>query len=353
MTPPLAHLLTQPGRASTLSLRDWDALLPQARGYGILGWLAERLDPENPASRIPPQVQPHLRAALTVAHEHQRMVRWEVNQIQRTLTGTGVPITLLKGAAYLYAGLPMARGRLVSDVDILVPRDALTTVEEALLARGWGSLKLDDYDQQYYRRWMHELPPLRHRLRGTVVDVHHNILPETSRLCPDPTQLLAASQPLAPGLRVLCPADMVLHSAAHGFHDGEFANSLRDLLDLHELVTHFAATDGFWRALLDRSRTLGLQRPLFYGLRYTQRFLATPVPAWVSGELAVSGPDPLSRGLMDCLLPYTLPGASTTPVLAGLARQCLYIRSHWLRMPPVLLCKHLLIKTLRRSRAQQ
>ena len=34
---------------------------------------------------------------------------------------------------------------------------------------------------------------------------------------------------------------------------------------------------------------------------------------------------------------------------AGLARWLLYVRSHWLRMPPLLLARHLLRKSLRRG----
>jgi len=345
----LVQVLVKPQIAATLSLRDWNELLPQARNHVMLGLLAQRLTELELLACLPAPVLPHLEAALVVADQHQRMVYWEVNRIRRALTGTDVPVTLLKGAAYLHADLPMARGRLVSDVDILVPKGSLDTVERALLAQGWTALKQDDYDQQYYRRWMHELPPLQHKLRGTVVDVHHNILPETSRLNPDPGQLLAAGQMLEPGLFTLCPADMVLHSAAHGFYDGEFNNGLRDFLDLHELVSHFAASPDFWAALLRRSQILDLQLPLYYGLRYVRRFLGTTVPTNVLVTLAAAGPGRLGRAFMDRLLPYTLPAASATPVLAPLARKCLYIRAHWLRMPPGLLFRHLSTKALRRT----
>jgi hypothetical protein len=41
----------------------------------------------------------------------------------------------------------------------LVPRERLDDVQEALLAAGWEWVKEDAYDDLYYRRWMHELPP--------------------------------------------------------------------------------------------------------------------------------------------------------------------------------------------------
>ncbi len=47
-------------------------------------------------------------------------------------------------------------------------------------------IKSDPYDDLYYRRWMHELPPLVHSERGQLVDVHHTILPLTAGRSPMP-----------------------------------------------------------------------------------------------------------------------------------------------------------------------
>jgi len=106
---------------------------------------------------------------------------------------------------------------------------ALPEVEAALMLQGWATTHHNSYDQRYYRRWMHELPPLRHVTRATVLDVHHAILPETARLKPDSAKLLAASVPAQSDarFRVLAPADMVLHSATHLLHDEELRHGLR------------------------------------------------------------------------------------------------------------------------------
>ena len=55
-------------------------------------------------------------------------------------------------------------------------------VAEALQRRGWSMKALDEYDEQYYRQWAHELPPMTHAERETEVDIHHSILPVTCRL---------------------------------------------------------------------------------------------------------------------------------------------------------------------------
>ena len=352
--PLLLTVPTDPDRLSTLSLREWDRLLPLARHTGVLGRFYQQLADDHLLERIPAPVLPHLEAAHITAAEHERMIHWEVNRIQRTLAYTSISVVLLKGAAYVMAGLPCARGRLVSDVDILVPKEQLALVERALQQHGWETAELDTYDQQYYRRWMHVLPPLRHRLRGTLVDLHHTILPETSRLKPDPAKLLANARPLeGTRFQVLAPTDMVLHSAAHAFHDGDLNNSLRDLLDLHDLLCHFGADPRFWDVLPRRARELDLSRPLFYAVRYTQRFLGTPVPASLAASLRKAAPPWLVCRLMDALVSRTLLSqVQSLQPGSGFARWLLYIRSHWLRMPPLLLAGHLLRKAHKRLQAR-
>src|SRR5690606_30867577 len=148
-------------------------------------------------------------------------------------------------------------------------------VEAALMLHGWTSTHHDAYDQRYYRTWMHELPPMQHIHRMTVIDVHHAILPETATCRPDPAKLMAAARPIeaSNGLMTLAPVDMVLHSACHLFHESETDHGLRDLVDIDALLRHFGTMPDFWRHLPERARELELQRPLRYALRYARRIL--------------------------------------------------------------------------------
>lgn len=336
-------------RISTLSLSDWDRLIRQARSADLLARLAVFVRTEGLLDTVPVQPRLHLESALVVAEAQDDAVRREVEHIRVALNAIGIAPVLLKGGAYLMAGLPAAQGRLFSDLDILVPQARLPEIEATLMLNGWATTHHDAYDQRYYREWMHELPPMQHIRRMTVLDVHHAIVPTTAALKPDTAMLFAAAQPLTdqPGLRVLAPTDMVLHSATHLFYNEEFSHGLRDMSDLDLLLRHFMQTEGFWTELLARARTLGLTRPLHYCLRYCSTLFATPVPAPVLAEAAraqgwtgalihrlwlkvLGSPHPTARQ----------PGAA----LAGLL---LYLRAHWHRMPPTLLAYHLCMKSLR------
>jgi Uncharacterised nucleotidyltransferase len=335
------------------SLARWEAVVRHARRTSLLPRVAMTLDELGLLPQVPPAPRAHLVAARTLAKAQADAIRREVAHIDKALAPLGVPIVLLKGAAYLIAGLPAARGRIFSDIDILVPRQALIEVESALMRRGWTTANTTPYDQRYYRQWMHELPPLKHITRQTLLDVHHAILPTTARLKPDSAKLLAASRPVAdePRLRILAPVDLVLHSATHLFCNEDVGNGLRDLIDLDSLLRDFARDETFWPGLTARAMDLDLTRPLYYALRYAVRLLATPVPAGVLRAAELGRPPSLLCGLMDAIFLRTLlpEPVGAAEGLAALARGSLYVRAHWLRMPPLLLAHHLAIKALRRE----
>ncbi|RYE89079.1 MAG: hypothetical protein EOO78_33850, partial [Oxalobacteraceae bacterium] len=247
--------------------------------------------------------------------------------------------------AYTAADLPASRGRTFSDIDILVPKARINEAEAALMMHGWASSHHDAYDQRYYREWMHELPPMQHGKRMTVIDVHHAILPETAASKPDSAKLIASSVtvPGRPGIHVLQPVDMVIHSACHLFHEEELDKGLRDLTDLDALLRHFAGQPDFWPQLAQRAQELDLARPLYYALRYAMRLLHTPVPDAAIRAMAASGPPALLAPLMDALYGRALLPihASCGDPFTGAARRSLFFRAHWLRMPPMLLARHL------------
>ncbi len=351
--PPVVLALRDPKAFIGASIAQWELLVREARGANLLARISEALDELRLLPEVPPAARIHFEAARTQARAQADAVRREVAYIDRALAGSGVPIVLLKGAAYLVAGLRAASGRIFSDVDILVPRSALARVEAALMLHGWASAKTTAYDQRYYRRWMHELPPLRHITRQTVLDVHHAILPITARLKPDSAKLWTAARPVAgePRLRILAPVDMVLHSATHLFCNEDVGNGLRDLADLDSLLRDFAHESDFWPALTARAAELDLTRPLYYALRYVTPIFDTPVPPEVLREAEIGRPSPALRGLMDAIFMRSLRAerAGVTDGLASLARGALYVRAHWLRMPPLLLARHLTVKVSRRE----
>jgi hypothetical protein len=341
----LLALVRSPERIASLSPPELSLALDAAAEARLLGWLVSRLEVSNREAAEPEWLRDRLVDGRAMVAEYDRAVRWEIDRIARAFSGLDLRWVLLKGAAYLAAGLAPGRGRRVADVDVLVPQDRLNEAEGALRAHGWEFGELDAYDERYYREWMHELPPMIHEERRSVVDLHHAILPRTSRINPESSRLLEQAVGVSGGVRVLSPAHMVLHAAAHLFHDGEIAGAIRDVVDLDGLFNQFGREPTFWSSFVREATELNLERPAYYAVRYVGQVLNTSVPAEVIARLATSAPTAPVRLLMDALVRRTVTGA--TGWASSPAALALYVRSHWLRMPTPLLLPHLARKAFR------
>jgi hypothetical protein len=350
----LLEVLASPARAGSMSLADWDLVVRSARGARLLGTLRSRLDRERALESVPAQVRAQLDGAWTLAAYRRQMVLHEMHVVAKVLAPLGIPMILLKGAAYLAQGLRCAEGRLPEDLDLMVPRERLDEAERALVEAGATSETTDPYDQHYYRAWSHELPPLRFPGHALELDVHHTILPPTGRVHPDARALVSAAVPI-PGspFRALSPADQVLHACAHLFQGSDCTERLRDLVDIDALVREHSALAGFWGALVAGADHHQLGRSLWYGLRYGSAWVDTPVPREAAAEIARFAPPPPSRIAMDRLIARALPPGPPEnepgPRLR-LARFVLFFRSVWLQMPPWLLAYHSLAKLVRSVR---
>jgi hypothetical protein len=317
----LARALREPGNASALDAAGWTDLIAIARAEQMLGTLALRLE----GVRIPASARRILADARASTAQGQVAAVWEAEMARRALAPLGVPIVLLKGTAFAVAGLRAGEGRSIGDLDILVPRERIEAVEAALLEAGWEWVKPDPYDDAYYRQWMHELPPLIHRERDRMIDVHHTILPLTARITPDAGALLAASVAIdATELRVLSPNDMLVHAAAHLFADGDLAGGMRNVWDVHCLVEEFGT-----HGLGARASHHGLAREVSRALRLSAALYG------IGAKVSLA-----DRLYLRRLTARDGWGRAARPI----TRLAFYVRSHWLRMPPAMLVRHLWTK---------
>ena len=339
----LTDVLAAPRRVIELDHEQFGQLIRQARSTALLGTLCLLLEQEHLLEHIPPPVRRHFTSAGVVYSKQRRDLAYEIKWLKKALAAANEQLVLLKGAAYLQAGLPVSLGRSLSDIDILVPLERVSVAEQALNDFGWESAKQDEYNERYYRKWMHEIPPMGHPKRGSTVDLHHTILPPTAKPKVNARLLFDELVEVQPQVFTLSPRDMVIHSATHLFHEGEFHHGLRDLWDLDRMLRDFPEKDPvFWTTLVPRAGELDLLDSLFHGLTYTQQVFDTPIPAAVMQQVG-SWQRRLRKPLMDflfrrafrpdqpeCRLPFT-----------DLALSLLYIRSHYLRMPLYLLLPHL------------
>ncbi len=378
----LVKALRSPDGLGGLIADDWTALLTMARAEQLIGTLAHRLSGQD----VPGVVAAILDDARANAEYQRRTALWEADCARRALSGYPGKVVLMKGTAYVSADLVAGQGRHIGDLDIMVARDDLPRVEALLLTKGgWEWVKEDAYDDAYYRDHMHELPPMIHKERDRMIDVHHTILPLTARPMPDAAAMLMDAKSLADlssylseqnshpelisgsylstlkeskilkqvqhdhsnslhpstgsgltdGLSIFSPTDMAIHCAAHLIADGDLAGGLRNLWDMHCLLTEFSAADpGYFDQLKSRAQHHQLWPAVHRAARLAFQLYGTDIPkqwrGWNSKDkwyiMRLTARDQWGR-------------SSRKPI-----QLIFYIRSHWLRMPPLMLMRHLWTK---------
>ncbi len=352
---PAASLLVAALRdASTFMARspqEWTDIVSVARRELVLGHLATVLKENGYWDKLPERLREMLDDGLRDSLHSHRLARSEVNFTADALHDLGCKVIVLKGSAYVMTGLAAAKGRFAGDLDLLVPRSFLGAAEIALKNAGWRIIVKNAYDDQYYRLWMHELPPFQHGMRKTLIDLHHTILPLTGRVTPNASLLVRDAIPIpGTGLFRFCNADMILHSAAHLIQDGDLYGGLRNLHDIHRLVGEFSTDNQFWDKLREHTVAHNLQRCLYYALTCSAELFGTKIPDNYFTQIPGARPAGLVAHLMRWMMHKRLTGRSVEPASFSylLAEKCLYMRAHYLRMPPLMVVKHLARKQLLR-----
>jgi len=349
--PLLINVLTTPSLLASLSLSQWQILLSQATASQLVGRLDYLLKLAN--INPPKEVEWHLSSVTKIANKQRQQALREFKEVSTSLKKIETKLIFLKGATYIAKNLPCSHGRTFSDIDVLVDKEHIKHIEMILKFSGWLKTEIEDYNDKYYRTWMHEIPPLTHTTRGTTLDVHHNILPSTNKDMPniDNFNIETVMVDNVGEIYTLSDIDLCIHNAVHLFTESEFHHGLRDLSDFHLLLIHFQKTnEHFVSQLIERAKNLGLFDYVRLAIRYTHLSFNTPINNVTLSELCHQSA--LIGKLQDvCFMQIFKPNHSSCRTWQyPIARWLLYWRGHLIRMPLRLLIPHLTRKTIMRAK---
>lgn len=342
----LNDVICDNSRLDSLTEPEWEDLLRFGRYAKMLATVREWVWDRQLQDKIPYHAKQVLDGEK-VRHDYLQLhATRELEHLTETLSDVNYPVVLLKGAAYMAASLAPARGRRLSDVDILVPKPYIEDTETRLKNAGWQQdASLNKYDDRYYRDWSQELPPLKHPARGLEIDLHHNLVAPTSRIKLDALKLFPDCQKLEnSNFYILSPADRFLHSATHLLFNDELRGGLRDLADMRLLCMQEPVDSEFWINLPKRAAVLNLGRPLHYALTALKNIFQVQVPADCLQAVKSFAPNPIVDVIMQKLIIRALAPQNVNRQYEPLVHRLIYVRAHWVRMPPIMLTKHLLYK---------
>jgi hypothetical protein len=345
----LIQALSTPQILSSLKQEQWQILLAQANVSQLVGRLNYLMDKHQYPK--PSYVKWHLESSYKIAEKQRKQALVEFLEVPKALKALSTQLIFLKGAAYIAKQLPCSYGRTFSDIDVLVKKDQLKKIENILKFSNWLKSEVDDYDEKYYRTWMHEIPPLCHVTRGSVLDVHHNILPSTNKHTPkvESFSFTQVEVENVGKIYTLDDTDICIHMAVHLFTESEFHNGLRDISDFDILLRHFQKSQpDFVIELIKRAKLIGLYDYTRLAIRYCHIIFSTPIGNIKLNDLKDKS-NLLTRFQDFCFINIFKPNHKTCRTWKmAVAEFCLYWRGHLIRMPLRLLIPHLFRKTIKR-----
>lgn len=325
----------------TASAQQWTAFIDEARQYALLGTCYFLAQDNEVWPFIPVAVQNHLVSGYHYAEKQKITLLNEMMELEKVFCDTAIPALLVKGVAYRVDGYALARGRVFSDIDLLVPDSHFAQALEKLKNAGYLEFSMSAYDRRYYLRWTHQHPPLTHFLRGANIDLHHHIFPVSSRENILVEPIIENAVPLTgSAFSVPSPAHLFMHAAVHLFYQDETHKLVKDLVDLYLLYQEVLERQPF-SDIVAAAQKSNAQAAVFYALTTLQQVFAVELPMDI-WQLAPAA-SRYRSWQMQFLLAHLLDHSSWWHRPAHF---CWFVRGHLLKMGPLTLLYHSVAKTI-------
>ncbi|MES9886612.1 MAG: nucleotidyltransferase family protein [Candidatus Sedimenticola sp. 6PFRAG1] len=275
---------------SILSAPDfpWEAFIESASKRLVTPALHNALGSKGLLSEIPSDVTDYLEAAQYLNRERNQELLGDLQRIAEELNSQGITPVALKGGASLAENLyPDPGMRVLSDLDILIPRERLESCIEILqnldfqIQPGFRD-ELSDYCHHYY--------PLAKTDGVTVIELHLEMIYEGCQEMLPLTLLKGNTRTITwqnSQIAVLSPTLRLLHNILHThIADKNFYFSLVNLRQLYEfgMIVQNAGADLDWSLIFNRFRNGTSLQVLEHYMLLGNALLNIPIPLEVQNQ---------------------------------------------------------------------
>jgi len=266
------HQLAQKGAL------DWTTFIVMASESLVAQLVLAAARTNGLADLLPADVVDYLDGMTILNRQRNRRIQSDINEVAAVFARIGVAPVLLKGAAHLMSGLyDDIGGRVMLDIDLLVPHESLQNCADALKQEGFRILADNGFPAH------HHYPPLGRSGDIASIELHVEALDAPhSRLLPS-DEIFATSAPLRDDSRLALPSFQsrlilaVAHAqlSNHAYLYGELG--LRDLIDFAQLC-HRHAHEIDWEHLTQRFKHWNAQTALCWQLLAGLELVGIPFP---------------------------------------------------------------------------
>jgi len=268
---------------------DWDYFLKKAREEGISPLVSIRL-PEIVPNRdgIPKYVTDELRKDYYLSATKNTLIFNETENILNVFNEAGLRVIVLKGAALAETAYNNLALRPMSDVDLLVKKEDLFSIDEQLKGIGYfpSDRSVDDIDLSStylttldYRNTSANSPSFHihwHFVNSSIPNYSyiHNI--EMEDIWQDAQKVNIANVETL----VMSPHHLIIHLSEHALRVTHSLSKLSLLCDINEAINSYKDRLD-WERLIKYSLKFKLDRMVYISLYFTSKFLTAKIPEGV------------------------------------------------------------------------
>jgi|Deesub1362A_J573_1020465.scaffolds.fasta_scaffold00877_11 hypothetical protein len=260
-----------------LSSIDWETLYTKTRQW-VITPLFNRLIAIRYPSLIPGDLLQKIKLAYLSTFITNEAYYRRLTELLEALGATGIRVILLKGAhlaQFVYQDIGL---RPMSDVDILIKREDLSTTERVLIRLGYEYYTSTNSVQWYKTNHFHL--PFTHPQAIRHLEVHWDFVTQHSpfNIGMEGVWERAVGVEIH-GIKAMIPSpeDAILHLCFHAAHDDMLRGGIRPLLDIAMLIKRHRK-EIRWDHLVSLAKEWRCERYLYITLLLSDRLLCAGVP---------------------------------------------------------------------------
>jgi hypothetical protein len=224
---------------------DWNRLMLIATGHYLAPSLCGALERRGLWDLAPAEFREILQATDLLNRERNALHYEQLIAVTRQLNSSGIEPMLLKGAICLLPGqFTGAGGRVLSDLDLLVPEDRAEDALHSIMDIGYA------YDPGMYLGQFehhHHLPPLYHPQQGIRIEIHKDVFHARLKPILSARDMWPRARPVEFGeARGFVPDSYMrlLHNVVHArLEDRHHRDFKLEMRQLNEWVQEFRTRD--------------------------------------------------------------------------------------------------------------
>ncbi len=270
-----------------LSAEDWDGLLKLAIRFKVSGLFNREIRIRNyPASLIPERIRTKLREEYRNIAVLNTGLFFDAEAILKSFEDNLLKVIALKGFSIAKKNYGDIGLRPMSDIDLLVKEKDLVKAGKILLGMGY---KQDFPDWDKLLKTHHHLPPFTNN-RGTIIELHWNIIPPDNKIKPDIEGLWERADLIKlNNFNVFCLSeeDLFLHLCIHACVHLQTGIDLIPFCDIAALIKK-SGDKIDWKIIRERSFGWGGQKCVYLILLMVSEILGVKL-----SEKIMSGLKPI------------------------------------------------------------